>query len=130
VELSAGLALAVVAAGVLAGILSALFGVGGGLLIVPFVVLVLGRDQHVAEATSLLVIVPTALAGTIAHVRNRYVSFAHAAGLALGGVAGVLAGATLALSTSPERLHLAFGVFLLAMGVRSVWKALPRRHKP
>jgi uncharacterized membrane protein YfcA len=117
-------ALATAAAGVAVGAVSALFGVGGGLLMVPFMVLLLGTDQHVAEGTSLLVIVPTALAGTIAHARNRFVSFRHAAPLALGGVAGVALGATIALGTAPERLRLVFGVFLGAMGVRTLWQAV------
>jgi uncharacterized membrane protein YfcA len=121
-------ALVTVAAGVVVGALSALLGVGGGLLMVPFIVLVLSRDQHVAEGTSLLVIVPTAVVGTIAHVRSRYVSFRHAAPLALGGIAGVALGATLALATTPERLRLAFGVFLGLMGARTMWEAIGARR--
>ena len=61
----------VVVAGFLTGILAALFGVGGGLLLVPFMVLVLDESQHVAQGTSLLVIVPTAAAGMLSHARNR-----------------------------------------------------------
>ena len=51
------------AAGLLTGLLSAIFGVGGGQIVIPFMVLVLGTSQHVAEGTSLLVIVPTSLGG-------------------------------------------------------------------
>lgn len=127
-ELSPGVAALTVVAGAFTGLLSALFGVGGGLLMVPFMVVVLGGDQHVAEGTSLLVIVPTALAGTIVHVRSRYICFRLAGGLSVGGVAGVVLGATLALSMSPERLRVVFVVFLLAMGVRQVWQALPGRR--
>ncbi len=51
-----------VAFGAVAGVLAGLLGVGGGILLVPFLVLVVGMTQHEAEATSLLVILPTALA--------------------------------------------------------------------
>ncbi|MFN2488842.1 MAG: sulfite exporter TauE/SafE family protein [Actinomycetota bacterium] len=117
-------AVVVVAAGVLVGVLSALFGVGGGLLMVPFMVLVLSEDQHVAEGTSLLVIVPTAVAGVLAHARNRFVSFRHAAPLALGGIGGVYVGATIALRTKPEQLQLIFGIFLAVMGLKNVVDAV------
>jgi uncharacterized protein len=122
VALSAELVALVVAAGVLVGILSGLLGVGGGLLMVPFMVLVLNENQHLAEGTSLLVIVPTALAGTIAHWRNGFVSYRHAAALALGGTMGVFVGATLALRIAPERLGLFFALFLLVMGAHMVWQ--------
>lgn len=110
----------VVAAGLVTGVLSALFGVGGGLVMVPFMVLVLDRSQHVAEGTSLLVIVPTAIVGVVAHLRRGYVSFRHAALLAAGGIAGAWVGAEIALGFDPERLTRIFALFLLAMGVRTI----------
>ena len=119
---------AVVAAGLVVGAVSALLGVGGGLLMVPFMVLALGESQHVAEGTSLLVIVPTAIAGTIAHVRNRYVSYPHAAALALGGCAGVLGGAAIALRLAPDLLQTVFGLFLATMGARMAWEAARERR--
>src|SRR6185437_5725561 len=55
-----------VAFGVVVGVASGLLGVGGGTLIVPFLTLAVGLSQHAAEATSLLVILPTAIAGSLA----------------------------------------------------------------
>ena len=110
----------VVVAGVATGVLSALFGVGGGILMVPFIVLVLGESQHLAEGTSLLVIVPTALVGALAHWRNRFVSLRDAALLAVGGMAGVYLGASIALEISPVRLQVVFGIFVAVMGVRNM----------
>src|SRR5437764_1094460 len=80
-----------VAFGVLGGLASGLLGVGGGTLMVPFLTLAAGLSQHAAEATSLLVILPTAVAGTLA-LRRRGVGDA---GLALrfgliGSVGAVL----------------------------------------
>jgi hypothetical protein len=120
VDLSLPLAVGIVAFGIVVGLLSALFGIGGGLVMVPFIVLVLGEDQHLAEGTSLLVIVPTAIAGVIAHARRGYVDFGAAALLAAGGVFGAFAGALVALSTQQDALQTAFTIFLIVMGARMI----------
>jgi uncharacterized membrane protein YfcA len=57
---------ALVGFGVVVGVTSGLLGVGGGTLVVPFLTLAVGFSQHSAEATSLLVILPTAIAGSLA----------------------------------------------------------------
>jgi uncharacterized membrane protein YfcA len=113
---------AVIAAGVVTGVLSALFGVGGGLVIVPFMVIFLGSSQHVAEGTSLVVIVPTTVVGVLSHVRNHYVSFRHAALVGAGGMAGAWVGAEIALSINADTLTKVFAVCLLVMGLRTAYK--------
>jgi uncharacterized membrane protein YfcA len=112
----------VVVAGFLTGILAALFGVGGGLLLVPFMVLVLDESQHMAEGTSLLVIVPTAAAGVLSHARNRFVSFRHTAYVAAGGLVGAYAGAEIALRMHGNTLTKVFGVLVAVMGIRTVYR--------
>lgn len=121
-ELSLSVAALIVVAGIAVGLLSALLGVGGGLVMVPFMVLVLGRSQHVAEGTSLLVIVPTAIAGVIAHRRKGYVSLQHAALIALGGMGSAFLGAAVALELAPEVLEKTFGAFIVVMGARTAWQ--------
>lgn len=106
--------------GVVVGLLSALFGIGGGIAMVPFMVLLLERSQHLAEGTSLLVIIPTAIVGVIAHHKRGFVSFRLAVTLAVGGVVGAFIGARLALSLDAEALEKYFAVFLVAMGARVI----------
>jgi uncharacterized membrane protein YfcA len=118
VAVTVGLAIAVVAFGILVGVVSALFGVGGGIVILPFMVLALSTSQHVAEGTSLLVIIPTSLVGFLAHRRERYGSVRHAALLGLGGMIGSFTGATIALSLSTVILQRFFGVLVIVAGVR------------
>jgi uncharacterized protein len=107
-----------VAFGVIVGVASAMFGIGGGVIMVPFLVLVLEQSQQVAEGTSLLVVVPTAIAGVIAHNRRGYVDFKRAAALAVTGVLGGFLGARLALAIDADALQKAFGVFTLIMAAR------------
>lgn len=113
--------------GVAAGFLAGLLGIGGGLLMVPAMVLLLGFDQHVAQGTSLVVIIPAALAGTYSHYRNGRVSIRDAAFLAAGGVAGALLGSTSALSVDDALLRRLFGIFLVVVAVQLVWSRNRRR---
>lgn len=114
------LLLLLVPIGVAAGALSAAFGMGGGLLMVPVMVLGYGLEQHAAQGTSLAVIVPTALAGAVAHHRRGLVDWSIASYLAVGGVVGVFLGARLALVTDAETLQSLFGIVVVGVGFRLV----------
>ena len=118
------LGVATVAMGLGVGITSALFGVGGGILMVPYMVLVLDLTQHVSEGTSLLVIVPTALVGAIAHARNGYVERASAGWLAVGGVAGAVLGALLGLELDGDTLRRLFAVLVAVVGMKMTYDGI------
>ena len=122
--------LLLLATGVVVGAFSALLGVGGATLMVPFMTLALGYGQHASEGTALLVVVPTAVAGVVAHRRRGYVDFKGAVWLAAGGVFGAAAGALLALEVSGESLKLGFGIFLVVVGGRMVVHGLRREGGP
>jgi uncharacterized protein len=109
-----------VGAGVVVGVVSALFGVGGGTILVPFMVLVLGFGQHLAEGTSLAVIIPTAAVGAAAHRGRGYVSLRHGLILGAGGVLGSLLGVQLALGLDASALQSLFGVSMVILGARLV----------
>jgi uncharacterized membrane protein YfcA len=106
------------AIGLVTGVLSGLLGIGGGLVMVPAMVLVLGLSQHLAQGTSLFVIVPTAAAGSVTHLRLGNIRPAVAGWLAIGGIAGAVAGAMLALLVPDQALRILFAVFLLYTGGR------------
>lgn len=115
----------IVLLGILIGAISGLTGVGGGVLLVPTLVLGFGVGQRVAQGTSLLAILPNAVIGAIIHRREDNLDV-HAAGwIALSGVPGVLAGAALALLLPQRLLALLFGLLLAALAVRT-W---PRRGR-
>lgn len=105
--------LALVAVGVAAGLLSGLFGVGGGIVMVPAMVLLIGFGQHRANATSLAAIVPIAAVGAFVFGRADSVNLLAAVLLAAGSLLGVQLGARAMNRLSDERLSFIFGAFLI-----------------
>jgi uncharacterized membrane protein YfcA len=109
--------LAALGLGLVAGVLSGLLGVGGGLILVPGMVLVLGMRQHVAHATSLAAIIPTAVAGVAAFGKASSVDWRVGALLAAGSIPGAQLGATAMRRIPAAQLRVAFGVFVIAVGI-------------
>lgn len=110
--------------GLAAGVVAGLLGVGGGVLIVPALVVFAGLSQVDAEATSLLAIVPTALVG--AWRQDRYGNVRRADALALGvlSVAGVAGGVALANVLPEHALRTAFAALLVVVAAQLARSAL------
>ena len=114
--------------GLATGILAGLFGVGGGILFVPTLV-ALGLGQIEAQATSLLAILPTVVAG--AWNQRRYGNLRIKTALVLGvsSVVGVEGGAWIATSLPEDTLRRLFGILLLAVAVQLAWRARRMRAR-
>jgi uncharacterized membrane protein YfcA len=110
------------ALGLAAGVLAGLFGVGGGILFVPTLVL-LGHSHLDAEATSLLAILPTAAAGIWRQSRYGNVRWRAAALVGVGSLPGVAAGIVIAESLDEETLQRLFAVLLLGVAGQIAWRA-------
>ncbi len=106
-------------AGTLVGIISGLFGIGGGILMVPLIIFGWGREVQLAIGTSLAVMIPGAIAGTIRHHGYGNVDFKLAAGLAVGAIIGTaFIGAPLAEAVNADTLKKAFGVLMVVSGLK------------
>jgi uncharacterized protein len=112
--------LALIGVGAAAGVLAGLLGVGGGILLVPFLVLAVGMTQHEAEATSLLVILPTAVAASVALRRRGLGDLPIALVIGMVGALGAVVGALLALSLPADVLRAVFAVLLTVAGLRLI----------
>ncbi len=114
-------AVTIMVVGLAAGFLSGLFGVGGGILMVPAVVIVLGKGQRLAHGTSLAAVVPIALSGLIGYALDDKVDWAASLFLIVGATGlGAIIGTHL-LHVVPQRaLALAFACLLLATAARLV----------
>jgi len=101
------------AIGLSGGVFSGLLGVGGGVVMVPLLVLWSGYSQREAHVASLGAIVPISAAGAIAFGAAGEVRLKEAAALALGAIAGAQVGARVLARARERTLKLGFGVFLL-----------------
>jgi hypothetical protein len=115
-----------VVVGFAAGILAGMFGVGGGILFVPVLTLALGLEQHHAQATSLLAILPTVAVGTWRQQRYGNVRWRASLILGVAGVGGVLAGGSLAESLPGDVLRRLFGALLVVVAAQIAWRAWKR----
>lgn len=105
--------------GLVAGVLSGLFGIGGGVIMVPALVLLMRLDQHTATGTSLgALLLPVGLLGVLEYHRRGQVNVGYAALLALGLLVGVLVGAKFAGDLSGVVLRRGFGALLLLVSVK------------
>lgn len=112
--------------GLTAGFFSGIFGVGGGTLIVPALVLLGGFSQRRAHGTSLAAVLPIAAAGVVGFAVEDSIDWAVAAPIALGAVAGAPIGARYLQRLSARTIALAFVAFLLASAARLFMEDAPR----
>jgi uncharacterized membrane protein YfcA len=109
--------------GLAAGVVSALFGVGGGLLFVPGLI-ILGEDAHVAVATSLAAMVPVIMMGSWRQTRYGNVEWRDAIAIGLASIPTAKLGEMAATSLSSEALERAFAVVLLVVALQMAWRAV------
>ncbi|HXN90883.1 MAG TPA: TSUP family transporter [Candidatus Sulfotelmatobacter sp.] len=107
-----------VVAGFGAGFLSGTIGIGGGLLFVPTMTVGFRLSQAVAQGTSLVVIIPTAIVGGITHLRNGNVLVRPALWMGGGGVVGAVLGALVAVEVPGPILARVWGAFLVFSAYR------------
>jgi uncharacterized membrane protein YfcA len=110
--------LRLVGIGVVVGVFSAVFGVGGGIVLVPLLVLLCGFEQRPAMATSLVAIGFTALAGTIAYAVRGEVKPGAALIVGIPAAFGAVLGTTLQQRLANRTLALAFATLLVVIAVR------------
>lgn len=114
--------------GAAAGLLSGMFGIGGGTIIVPALVLWLGMPQKLAAGTSVAAILPTAIVGAASYALSGNVDWIAAACLALGVIVGAQVGSLLLQKLPTGVIQWAFMVFL-AIVIVSLWFVVPARDQ-
>jgi hypothetical protein len=118
---------ALIGIGLFAGFLSGMFGIGGGIVIVPLLVLFAGFKRRLAAGTSLAAIVPAALVGVASYAAIEQVDWIVALILVLGSVAGAQVGTHLLHKLPVRAIRWAFIVFLAAVAV-SLFLVVPSRE--
>lgn len=113
-----------VAIGMIAGLFAGIAGIGGGIVIVPSSVLLLGLGQHEAQGTSLVAIIFTSISGTLVNLRNQRVRLKDGLTVGVGGVAGSIVGSQFALGVDGRRLSLVFGFLVLFVALRTLYRGI------
>lgn len=111
------------AAGLVAGVLSGLFGVGGGLVIVPILVFFFHFKQKNAQATSLCAIVLTAISGAIPYSLVENIDWIAAGLIVVGGVTGSTVGASIAKRVKDQWLQVIFAAVAIASALKMIFDA-------
>ncbi|MEN3046874.1 MAG: sulfite exporter TauE/SafE family protein [Candidatus Hydrothermales bacterium] len=105
--------------GIFAGILSGLFGIGGGLIIIPSLVLIFKMNQHLAQGISLgSLLLPVGILGFLEYMRNNNVNLKASLIIALGLFVGTYFGAFIANLIPTKKLSKLFAIFLMFVAVR------------
>jgi uncharacterized protein len=108
--------------GLVAGILSGLIGIGGGIIIVPALVIFFGLSQHSAQGTTLaLMVPPIGLLAALAYYKQGYVDLKIAAFICLGFFLGGLLGAKFAIGIPDMVLKKIFGAVLLLVSLKMIF---------
>lgn len=110
--------------GFVAGLLSGLLGIGGGLVFVPILTIGFRLSQAVAQGTSLAAIVPTALVGGVTHLRHRNADPRASWWAGGAGLVGAIAGALVAIHLESHLLARVFGAFYIVAALLLLQRAL------
>jgi len=121
-DLSILTAVALVVAGFLTGILAGLLGVGGGVVMVPAMVVGFGIPAAVAKGTSLAVIIPTSIMGTLRNRSNSNVDLRLAAVVGIAGVVSAYLASKISVGLSETTSNRLFALLLAAVALRMIWQ--------
>ena len=119
-----------IAGGLLGGFFSGTVGIGGGVLFVPTMTVGFRLSQAVAQGTSLLAIVPTAIVGGLTHLREGNVQVRPALWMGGGGLVSAIVGALVAVEVPGPLLARVWGAFLVLFALRLGYQAFQPTRRP
>jgi len=103
--------------GAIAGLTAGFLGIGGGILLVPMMVALLGLTQHEAHGTSLAVIIPVAMISAIVYALRGNMDWVLVAEIGSASIVGTIIGAKLMMKVPAFRLRQLFGAYAIAIGI-------------
>ncbi|WP_396653106.1 sulfite exporter TauE/SafE family protein [Microbacterium resistens] len=115
--------------GLFTGVMAGLIGVGGGVVVVPILMLAFGTSDLVAKGTSLLMMIPTAVSGTFGNIRNRNVDLLAAGIIGVAACTTTALGAWLATLIDPFVGNILFAAYLVVIGLQMAIKAVRGRKR-
>lgn len=116
-----------IALGLVTGVLAGLLGVGGGVIVVPFLMLVFGASDLIAKGTSLLMMIPTAISGTIGNLRRHNVDVLGGLMIGLAACLTTALGTWISVHIDPRLASILFAAYLVVIGTQMAVKAFKGR---
>lgn len=122
-SLSPQIALGYAAAGLAMGLLSSFLGVGGGVIVIPILVLIFGFSQQLAAGTSLVVMIPVVLYGALRLTKSGFTNWSQGVRIGIPGAVGAVIGASVALVAQGSIIQLGFALLLVLAGGQMIWRS-------
>lgn len=113
--------------GLITGVLAGLLGVGGGIVVVPMLMILFGASDLIAKGTSLLMMIPTAISGTIGNLRRKNVDVMGGLLIGLSACATTALGAWIAVHIDPRTANVLFAAYLVVIATQMAMKAIKGR---
>ena len=115
--------------GIVAGIVGGL-GMGGGTVLILFLSLFLGIEQHIAQATNIIFFIPTEITAIIVNLKNKNINLKVAAPICLWGILGAFIGSYISIKMNMIILRKCFGVFLIVIAIYQTYAYIKdeKRH--
>ncbi len=111
--------------GIFAGMLSGFVGIGGGVVMVPALVYILGLSQHTAQGTSLILMLPPiGILAVMNYYKAGHVNISYGVIIALAFVIGGYFGSKIALKISPSKVKLIFGLLMLYVSIKMIYSGI------
>lgn len=128
-EITIGVALLLTALGLAMGISAGLFGIGGGIVVIPVLVVFLGQSDLVAKSISLLAMAPGSISGSLAHLKHKTASLRDGAWVAVGAIVTTPLGALVAFALSPRLAAALFGGLMFVIAANLITRAIKGHRK-
>jgi uncharacterized membrane protein YfcA len=109
--------------GLAMGLLSAFLGVGGGVIVIPILIIIFGFTPQLAAGTSLVVMIPIVLLGALRLTKGGFTNWAQGVRIGIPAAIAAVGGAALALATQPAIVQIAFAILLVLAGAQMIWRA-------
>lgn len=106
--------------GFIAGMISGFFGAGGGLVLVPYMTLIIKEDEVKARATTIMCIFFMVLTSSFFYFKEAFIDWNLALKCAIGGIIGGIVGSKLLINLSKKNLQIFFIVFLMYAGIKMI----------
>ena len=114
--------------GLVSGIVSGT-GMGGGTILIFLLTFIMGREQHIAQATNLIFFIPTSIVAIIVNLKNKNIDMPLAIIISVFGILGAIVGANISINIDVKILKKCFGVFLAIIAINEIYSIVKKYKK-